>query len=153
MGKQHWPGQRQGIAICRYTITKQTKQSATGIRALWFCSQLPIPLFDIVKNMTPRNDAYFSSFNALPRRPTQAWYSKLLAFCLSSALLVIGLMFSLVALSIVAIAGTLFAGWLWWKTRRFGQAIPDVTPNDSTIIEGEVITRSVSPQAPSQRLE
>ena len=50
--------------------------------------------------------------------PPSSFLGRLLGIVLSIALLVLGAMFSLVALAVVAVVGTLFAGWLWWKDRK-----------------------------------
>lgn len=65
--------------------------------------------------MTADNHTAFTG----PRlnRPPAGPLGKLLAFVLSAALLVAGLMFSLVALAVVAVGGAGLAGWLWWKSR------------------------------------
>lgn len=52
----------------------------------------------------------------------QSLPARILAFLLSIGLLIIGLMFSLMALAVVAVIGALLAGWLWWKTRALRQA-------------------------------
>ena len=82
--------------------------------------------------------------------PPAGFLGRLLGILLSIALLVLGAMFSLVALAMVAVVGTLFAGWLWWKTRSLRhemQKMAEMTgapqqaahATDSAIIEGEWI--------------
>ncbi len=82
----------------------------------------------------------------LPQPPGNL-LTRILAFILSAALLVAGLMFSLVFLAIAAVAGLALGGWLWWKTRalrRNMQAFNDdlhratSTPDNGAIIEGEI---------------
>lgn len=52
----------------------------------------------------------------LPQPPANL-FARILAFLLSAALIVAGVMFSLVFLAIAAVAGLLLGGWFWWKTR------------------------------------
>ena len=52
----------------------------------------------------------------LPQPPGNL-FARILAFILSAALLVAGLMFSLAFLAIAAVAGLVLGGWFWWKTR------------------------------------
>ena len=84
--------------------------------------------------------------------------ARLVAFVLSAALLVLGFMFSLVALAVVAVLGVVLGGWLWWKTRTLRKQMQQMReaqpvsndgpmPRDQ-VIEGEFI-REV---APDQRL-
>ena len=81
----------------------------------------------------------------LPQPPGNL-LTRILAFILSAALLVAGLMFSLVFLAIAAVAGLALGGWFWWKTRalrRNMQTFNDdlqratSTPDNGAIIEGE----------------
>ena len=88
--------------------------------------------------------------------------AKIVTFLLGAALLVVGFMFSLVALAVVAVGAVLAGTWLWWKTRAVRREIreqmrqqPPVErerqPFDGRIIEGEVIRETEQP-APSGRL-
>ena len=81
----------------------------------------------------------------LPQPPGNL-LTRILAFILSAALLMAGLMFSLAFLAIAAVAGLALGGWLWWKTRalrRNMQTFNDTlqhaanTPENGAIIEGE----------------
>lgn len=81
----------------------------------------------------------------LPQPPGNL-FARILAFILSAALLVAGLMFSLAFLAIAAVAGLVLGGWFWWKTRalrRNMQTFNDTlqhaanTPENGAIIEGE----------------
>ncbi len=92
-----------------------------------------------------RHSNPFHARAAFPR-PPQSLLGKLLTLIFSLALLVLAFMFSLVALAVVAVGGTLFAGWLWWKTRALRQAMRDAAPapaagtgGEVRIIEGEFI--------------
>ena len=82
--------------------------------------------------------------------PPSSFLGRLLGIVLSIALLVLGAMFSLVALAVVAVVGTLFAGWLWWKTRSLRREMQKMAEMagapqqaahtaNSAIIEGEWI--------------
>lgn len=52
----------------------------------------------------------------LPKPPANL-FGRILAFVLSAALIVAGVMFSLIFLAVATVVGILFAGWFWWKTR------------------------------------
>lgn len=97
---------------------------------------------------------------SFPQQPSLG--SRLLGFAVSALLLVFAAMFSLVALAVVAIGGTLFAGWLWWKTRKLrqqmkkmveqaGQAQASTPPAEATVIDGEWV-REGQPGDPGQQL-
>jgi len=58
-------------------------------------------------------------------RPPQGIFAKAFAFLLTLVLVVVGLMFSAIALIVAAIAGLAFWGWLRWKTRHLRQAMAD----------------------------
>ena len=86
---------------------------------------------------------------------------KILAFIVAAAMLVLGFMFSLVALAVVAVGGLMVWGWLWWKTRAIRQQIreqgleqgPVSTDfNGGQIIEGEVIREESAPSRPERLL-
>lgn len=91
-------------------------------------------------------------------QPARSPLAKLLAFVLSAILLVLGLMFSLVALAVVAIGGLALWGWLRWKTRALRQQMRTnertfTRRNDGAgnIIEGEAV-RTDKPLSQLQRL-
>ena len=80
------------------------------------------------------------------QRAPQSLIGKLLAFVLSAALLVLGFMFSLAALAVIAVAGLTLGGWLWWKTRALRRHLREKADarqgaprSGGQIIEGEVI--------------
>lgn len=56
-------------------------------------------------------------------------------------LLVLGFMFSVVILAVIAVLGVLGLGFLWWKTRAVRRAIREQMAasahRQSTVIEGE----------------
>jgi hypothetical protein len=78
----------------------------------------------------------------------QSLLGKVLTFILGSALLILAFMFSIVALAVVAVGGTLFAGWLWWKTRALRKAMREAAPvgprqPQESVIEGEFVRETV----------
>ena len=80
---------------------------------------------------------------------------KLLAFALSAGLLVLAVMFSLAALVVVAIAGLVFAGWFWWKTRALRHQVKAATASayrGGHIIDGEVIRTTDTPLGTGKQL-
>ena len=88
--------------------------------------------------------------------------AKIVTFVLGATLIVVGFMFSLVALAVVAVGAVLAGTWLWWKTRavrrqireQMSQQQPvqrDEKPFDGHIIEGEVIRETEQP-VPTGRL-
>ncbi|WP_374327350.1 hypothetical protein [Azonexus sp.] len=96
-----------------------------------------------------RESKPFSSHLRFSRTP-QGIVGKLLTALLSVGLLILGVMFSLVALAVAAVIGLAFAGWFWWKTRALRQvmreAAPTATPAahaaDGEIIDGECVRES-----------
>jgi UPF0716 family protein affecting phage T7 exclusion len=58
-------------------------------------------------------------------------------------LLILGFMFSLIALAIIAVIGFAVWAYLWWKTRKLRQAMREQatrgTPSDGQVIEGESV--------------
>jgi len=77
-------------------------------------------------------------------------------------LLILGFMFSVVILSVIAVLGLGFWGYFWWKTRALRQAIQEnmqAQKSDGQIIDGEAIvveeyqgnTKNVLPDDPPQQ--
>jgi hypothetical protein len=67
---------------------------------------------------------------------------KLLAFLGGAVLLVLGFMFSLVLLVVLAGLGLLLWGWFWWKTRSLREALRTQAtrrPAGGEVIEGEAV--------------
>lgn len=66
---------------------------------------------------------------------------KLLALLVGVTLLLLGLVFSLVVLSVVAVFGLAAWGYVSWKARGNRRAMPETASKDSMgeVIEGEVI--------------
>ncbi|KAB2926728.1 MAG: hypothetical protein F9K30_05850 [Dechloromonas sp.] len=77
----------------------------------------------------------------------QSLLGKVLTFILGVAFLILAFMFSIVALAVVAVGGSLFAGWLWWKTRALRKAMREAAPTaarrDEQVIEGEFVREVV----------
>lgn len=86
---------------------------------------------------------------------------KILSVLLGAIFLVLAFMFSIVALAVVAVGGTVFAGWLWWKTRALRKAMQEsridqqtghtgrTSPTEAskaTVIDGEFV-REATPTA------
>jgi uncharacterized protein HemX len=65
-------------------------------------------------------------------------FRNVLALLAGIVLLILGFMFSVVILAVVAVLGLGVWGYVWWKTRKIRQAMREQHP-DGQIIEGEVI--------------
>ncbi|MDR2186668.1 MAG: hypothetical protein LBE62_01285 [Azonexus sp.] len=77
----------------------------------------------------------------------QSALGKVLASLAGFALLVLGLMFSLVLLAVAVVGGALLAGWWWWRTRALRQAMGSAASAaesvpQGVIIEGEIISKT-----------
>jgi hypothetical protein len=89
----------------------------------------------------------------LPHAPASPW-KKIASAALGVALLALGLMFSVVLLAVLVVAGLAAWGYLWWKTRairrilRQGQVPP--AANDR-VFEGEATV--VETQDPVARID
>jgi UPF0716 family protein affecting phage T7 exclusion len=64
--------------------------------------------------------------------------AKLLTLIAGVILLVLGFMFSVVLVAIIAVAGLVAGGYFWWKTRKLRQAVRQHPPG-GRVIDGEVI--------------
>ena len=64
--------------------------------------------------------------------------TRILAALAGVVLLVVGFMFSLVLLAVLAVAGLVGLGWFWWKTRALRKTMKQ-RPTDGHVIEGEAI--------------
>lgn len=100
--------------------------------------------------MTAEDHAAFTGHRPRLNRQPPGLLGKLLAFVLSAALLVAGLMFSLVALAVVAVGGTCLAGWLWWKNRGLRRRIAQHVGRASAAGGGQVIDGEAV-RAPDER--
>ena len=101
--------------------------------------------------MTTEEQMKFSQRYARFNTQPQSLLGKVLTLVLGAAFLVLAFMFSLVALAVVAVGGTLLWGWLWWKTRAIrkqmreqGTGFPP-QPTEGNIIDGEVIRDTDAP--------
>ena len=63
---------------------------------------------------------------------------KLLGVFAGAALIVLGVMFSMVLLVVLAIAGLAAWGYVWWKTRELRRTMRERPPGGQ-VIEGEVV--------------
>jgi len=105
--------------------------------------------------MTTEEQMKFSQRYARFNTQPQSLLGKVLTLVLGAAFLVLAFMFSLVALAVVAIGGTLLWGWLWWKTRAIRKQIREQgpgfppgfppQPTEGNIIDGEVIRDTDAP--------
>lgn len=102
-----------------------------------------------------RESKPFSSHIRFSRAP-QGIVGKLLTALLSVGLLILGVMFSLVALAVAAVIGLAFAGWFWWKTRALRQAMREAAPaaaaSASRAADGEIIDGECVRETPSREL-
>lgn len=67
---------------------------------------------------------------------------KLIGSVIMAAMLVLGLMFSMVLLVVVLTLGTLAFGYYWWKTRALRRAMQASVPqanSDGQVFEGEAV--------------
>ena len=62
----------------------------------------------------------------------------ILALLTSAIVLILGFMFSVVVLAVIAVLGLAVWGYLWWKTRKLRRAMREHAP-DGQIIDGEAI--------------
>lgn len=99
---------------------------------------------------TTEEQLKFRQFHASLGGQPQGPLARIVAFVLGTVLLVVGFMFSLVALAVVAVGVVVAGTWLWWKTRavrrQFEEQLaqqppfqPDEPAFDGRIIEGEAV--------------
>lgn len=107
---------------------------------------------------TSEEQLRFRQFQAAFGKPPQTVLGRVLTFTAGTALLVLALMFSLVAFSVIAIGGAIAGTWLWWKTRDVRKQMQEQMqqhasqrPTSGYIIEGEVIREEERP-ARSEKL-
>jgi hypothetical protein len=90
-------------------------------------------------------------------RTPQTLLGKVLSLLLGATFLVLAVMFSVVALAVVAVGAVFFAGWFWWKTRSLRKAMREnrasdqqafgahagtpqgTSPENAMMIEGEFV--------------
>lgn len=63
---------------------------------------------------------------------------KVLGVVAGAALLVLGLMFSVVLLAVLVVAGLAAWAYFWWKTRELRKAMRE-RPPDGHVIDGEAV--------------
>jgi hypothetical protein len=61
-----------------------------------------------------------------------------LALLTGAVTLILGIMFSVVVIAVLAALGLLVGGYFWWKTRKLRQAMRERRPG-GTVIEGEAV--------------
>lgn len=94
-----------------------------------------------------------SKFAGIPYRdPAPGPLKKLAAFVAGTFLLVLGLMFSVVLLGILIVAGLALWGYLWWKTRELRRIMREhaaAAPTGGTgnVIDGEAVVVAESGEA------
>jgi O-antigen/teichoic acid export membrane protein len=71
-------------------------------------------------------------------QPPSLW-RKIVAFVVTVALVGVALMFSVLLFVVVATAGLVGWGYLWWRMRELRKAMRESPPPGSVVIEGEVI--------------
>lgn len=103
---------------------------------------------------------------AQPREP--GFFTKLLTLLASVVLLIVGLMFSVLFLAVVAAVGLVVWGYFWWKTRELRKVMRQQQPGEpfsssgtgggghvvdgeATVVEGEFTqVRVTLPHDPSR---
>ncbi len=97
-----------------------------------------------------------SPFENPSYRQPPSLLGRIVAGLLSIGLLVLGFMFSLAALAVVAVLGLALGGWIWWKTRALRKAMREqaaagiVIEPEGRVIDGEVVREA--PTATGERL-
>ena len=81
--------------------------------------------------MTTEEQMKFSQRYARFNTQPQSLLGKVLTLVLGAAFLVLAFMFSLVALAVVAVGGTMLWGWLWWKTRAIRKQMREQGPGST----------------------
>lgn len=86
-----------------------------------------------------------------PRTAPGGLLEKLVATLLATVLLVVGFMFSVVLLAVVAVVGIVGLGYFWWRTRALRRAIRQqmaaANLRQSTVIEGQATVVRDAPRA------
>ena len=76
-----------------------------------------------------------------PKSAPAGMLAKIIAMLLTVGALVLGFMFSVIALALVAVLGSIVFGYFWWRTRALRKAIrqqmASARAEQSTVIEGE----------------
>jgi hypothetical protein len=66
------------------------------------------------------------------------FFTKLLTLLASVALLIVGLMFSVLFLAVIAAVGLVVWGYFWWKTRELRKVMRERPPGGH-VVEGEAV--------------
>ena len=106
-------------------------------------------------NMNEEQQQQFRALHAALSRPPQTLAGKLATFVAAASVVTLALMFSLVALAVVAVGGTIAGAWLWWKTRDVRKQMREQSgqrPAGGYIIEGEVIRTDEQPVQSGKQL-
>lgn len=74
----------------------------------------------------------------LPPPAGSGLIGRLIGLLAGVILLIAGVMFSLVILAVIAVAGLLAWSYFWWKTRKLRKAMRDLPPG-GLVIDGEVV--------------
>lgn len=87
-----------------------------------------------------RNESFVRAYQRLMGSAAQppSLMQRIVGVVLAAAVFVFMLMFSVVAFAVVAAAGVVIWGWLWWKTRDLRRQMRE-NPPDGLVLEGEVI--------------
>lgn len=79
--------------------------------------------------------------SALPRQPERTGinvFRNVLALLTGAILLILGFLFSVVVLAVIAVLGLAVGGYLWWKTRTLRRAMREQAPYGQ-VIDGEAV--------------
>lgn len=106
-------------------------------------------LIDAFLGLSPLHERYRMKSRTAPI----GFLGKIVTTLLAAGLLVVGFMFSIVILAVVAVLGLIGLGYFWWKTRALRRAIREqmaaARSEQSTVIEGEAsVVREASGQQP-----
>ena len=82
-------------------------------------------------------------------------FRNVLALLTGAILLILGFLFSVVVLAVIAVLGLAVWGYLWWKTRKLRRTMQEHVP-DGRVIDGEAVvveeyrvrTKNVLPHDP-----
>lgn len=104
----------------------------------------------LILDLSPLHERYRMKSRTAPI----GFLGKIVTTLLAAGLLVVGFMFSIVILAVVAVLGLIGLGYFWWKTRALRRAIREqmaaaARSEQSAVIEGEAsVVREASGQQP-----
>ena len=81
-----------------------------------------------------------------------SWIEKAVAMVGGAVVLVLGLMFSLILLALVALVGLAAWGYFWWKTRDLRRLMRERVP-PGQVIDGDAVVVDDEPANKEQALE